>query len=304
MKIIIAGGNGFLGKVLCRHFANQHEVIILSRGKSRTDQGIRYENWDAKNEGPWKSILENADVLLNLVGRSVDCRYTEKNKKEILASRVDATTVLGNALLQCQNPPKIWINSASATIYRHSEDKQMDEASGEIGTGFSVDVCTAWEKCFFDFRLPHTRQVAARISIVLGKTGGAVKPLVNLARLGLGGRQGKGNQFFSWIHEDDFARAIQFIIEHDNLKGPVNMAAPTPVSNKELMKTIRQAVKAPFGLPMPKCILEFGARIIQTETELILKSRNVIPAKLVSEGFEFRYATLKPAIEQIVCTKN
>lgn len=299
MKLIIAGGNGFLGKVLCQHFGETNDIVVLSRGRSRVEDGIRYENWDAKNIDVWKSVLENADVLINMVGRTVDCRYNEKNKKEILDSRIDSTTVLGNAIRQCQNPPKLWINSASATIYRHSEDKEMDEVYGEIGSGFSVDVCKAWEKCFFDFKLTQTRQVAIRTSIVLGKTGGAVKPLINLARFGLGGKQGSGNQFFSWIHEEDFARAMEFIIQNENLTGPINVVSPKPVQNKELMKIIRKSVGRSFGLPMPKWMLEFGARIIKTETELILKSRNVIPTKLIEAGFSYKYGDLELALKEI-----
>lgn len=300
MKLIIAGGNGFLGKVLCNHFAETNDIIVLSRERSRVQDGIRYENWDAKNIGTWKSVLENADVLINMVGRTVDCRYNEKNKKEILDSRIDSTSVLGNAIRQCKNPPKLWINSASATIYRHAEDREMDEERGEIGSGFSVEICKAWEKWFFDFQLTSTRQVAVRTSIVLGKTGGAVKPLINLARLGLGGKQGNGNQFFSWIHEEDFARAIEFIIQHENVTGPINVVSPKPIRNKDLMKLIRKSLRMPFGLPMPKWMLEFGARIIRTETELILKSRNVIPGKLSGQGFQYNYGTIEKALEEII----
>lgn len=300
MKIILAGGNGFLGKVLCQYFGKQHELIVLTRSSGFEKNGIRYVSWDAQHSGAWTKQLEGADLLINLVGRTVDCRYNEKNKTEILRSRIDSTRALGNALLQCAEPPKLWINSASATIYRHSEDKEMDEVSGEVGAGFSVEVCTAWEKSFFDFQLPYTRQVAIRTSIVLGKTGGAVKPLLRLARLGLGGKQGSGNQFFSWIHEEDFARAIEFISVNERLSGPVNVVAPKPVRNREVMQRIRRAVKMPLGLPMPKWMLELGARIIRTETELILKSRNVIPKKLTDAGFECRYKTLDEALAEIV----
>lgn len=300
MKIIIAGGNGFLGKVLCQHFAETNDVIILSRGTSGLRNGVRYENWDAKSIGPWTKVLENADVLINLVGRSVDCRYTEKNKKEILDSRIDSTTVLGEAINTCQNPPKLWMNSASATIYRHSLDKEMGEDSFEFGEGFSVGICTAWENSFFKFKFEDTRQVALRITIVLGKTGGAVKPLLTLAKLFMGGKQAGGEQFFSWVHEEDFAGMVEFIINHEELSGPINMAAIKPSRNKDVMKAIRKAVHRPFGLPMPKWMLEIGARIIRTETELITKSRNVIPKKLTDAGFRHKYGDLESALKQIV----
>lgn len=300
MKIILAGGQGFLGRVLCQHFAEIHEIIVLTRGVSRFEDWVKYEHWDAKNPGAWTKTLEGADVVINLTGRSVDCRYNEINKREILESRVDATCAIGKAISSCSIPPKLWINCASATIYRHSEDKQMDEYTGEIGSGFSVDVCKAWEKSFFDFSLPQTRQVAARISIILGKDGGAVKPLINLARFGLGGKQGSGKQFFTWMHQEDFARAIDFIIQTPTLTGPVNFAALEPTTNANLMRAIRKTVGVPFGLPMPKWLLEMGARIIKTETELIIKSRNVIPKKLIDAGFKHRYGNLDDALKQIV----
>lgn len=299
MKIIIAGGNGYLGKVLCRHLSETNEVIILSRGGSRIEGGVRFENWDAVTLGAWTKVLEGADVLINLTGRSVDCRYNEANKKEILESRIASTAILGQAFRSCNRPPGIWINAASATIYRHSEDKQMDEQTGETGSGFSVEVCQAWEKVFFENAVPGVRQVAIRTSIVVGKTGGAIKPLLNLARFGLGGRQGNGRQFFSWIHEDDFARAVQFIIETPVLEGAVNVVSPKPVQNKVLMKEIRRALHIPFGIPLRPCILSLGARMIRTETELILKSRNVIPDKLTRAGFQFTYPTLKEALKEI-----
>ena len=300
MKIIIAGGNGFLGKVLCQQFAETNDVIILSRGTSGLRNGVRYENWDAKTIGPWIKVLENADVVINLVGRSVDCRYTEKNKKEILDSRVDSTTVIGEAIKGCEHPPKLWLNSASATIYRHSMDKEMTEENGEPGEGFSVGICNAWENAFYKFKFDNTRQVAMRITIVLGKTGGAIKPLLTLAKFFLGGKQAGGEQFFSWVHEEDFARIVEFIIEHKELSGSINMVSPKPSRNKDLMKAIRKSVHRPFGLPMPKWMLEIGAVIIRTETELITKSRNVIPKKLTDAGFKFKYGDLQSALKQIV----
>jgi uncharacterized protein len=298
-RIVIAGGNGFLGKVLCLHFAETADIIILSRGLSGLRNGIRYEHWDAKTIGPWAGALENADVLVNLVGRTVDCRYNEKNKRDILESRIDSTHVLGEALKACINPPKLWINSASATRYRHALDREMDEETGETGSGFSVDVCKAWEEEFYRFQIPGVRQVALRIAIVLGRTGGAVKPLLRLAQFFMGGRQGSGEQFFSWIHEDDFARAVAFIIDHEELSGSINTVAPKPVRNKELMRTIRKAVGRPFGLPMPKWMLEIGAWMIRTETELVLKSRNVIPKRLMEAGFAYKYPDIESAITEI-----
>ena len=299
MKIILAGGNGFLGNVLIKKLRDKNEIVLLTRGASKTNNGIRYVHWDAQSVGDWVSELDGADVLINLVGRSVDCRYNEKNKKEILESRTKSTQVLGEAILQCAQAPKLWLNSASATIYRHSTDKAMTEESTEFGEGFSVDVCKAWEKSFFDFKLNATRQVAMRITIVLGKDGGAVKPLLRLAKFGLGGAQAGGKQMFSWIHQDDFAAVVKFIVENDAIVGPVNMAAPNPLTNAALMKTMRKTVGMPIGLPMPTFLLKFGALLIGTETELITKSRYVIPGKLQDAGFEFKYPSVDLALKEI-----
>ncbi|PKV52694.1 hypothetical protein ATE84_4814 [Aquimarina sp. MAR_2010_214] len=300
-KIVIAAGTGFLGKILIAYFKTKVESItILTRGKSRTENNVQFMHWDAKTTGDWVHALENAEIIINLTGKSVDCRYTQKNKDLILNSRVTSTAILGEAISKCKNPPKIWLNSSTATIYRHSLDKEMDEINGEIGTGFSVDVATSWEKTFFNQQTPKTRKVALRTSIVLGKKGGALPPILNLTRIGLGGKQGNGNQKLSWIHELDFARSIEFIIKNPGIKGVINIVSPKPVTNSVFMKTLRGVVKIPLGIPISKPILEFGARIIKTETELILKSRNVIPSKLMNNGFQFLYPDIKPALITLI----
>ena len=300
-KVIIAGGSGFIGKKLSDHYnAKGYEVVILTRKENCEESGIRYVNWDAKNIGPWSKELEGASIIINMVGRSVDCRYNKKNKKLIYESRIDSTRILGKAVNNVLNPPVIWLNSSSATIYRHAEDRQMDEANGDIGEGFSVDVCNKWEEAFFDCQTPKTRKVALRSSIVLGKNGGALKPLINLTKIGLGGYQGSGKQYFSWIHEDDLIAAIDFICNHKDIQGAVNIASPYPETNNKLMYLLRKSLKVPFGIPMPKFLLEFGALIINTETELILKSRNVIPGTLLANGFEFKYPKLDQALDQLI----
>jgi uncharacterized protein len=298
MKIIIAAGTGFLGQVLVNHFNKNHEIIILTRGKSRIKGNIKYVQWDAKTLTGWEVELEGADVLINLAGKSVDCRYNEKNKKEIMASRIESTTILGQAIAQCIKPPKHWLNSSTATIYRHSEDKQMDEASGEIGHDFSMNVAGEWERAFFTADTPNTIKTALRTSIVLGKGGGAFVPLKNLAKKGFGGRQGSGMQFVSWIHEADFARAVAFIITH-KMEGVVNVVSPQPVRNNDFMKALRHATGIAFGLPLPRWLLRIGAVIIGTETELILKSRNVIPKRLQENGFTFSYPRLSQALTNL-----
>lgn len=300
-RLIIAGGTGFLGGVLVKHFGPSFdEIVLLSRKQKPTEGKVRTVVWDAKNLGKWISELENAEALINMTGRSVDCRYTPLNKAAILNSRVDATKVLGLAISQCKQPPATWLNSSTATIYRHSVDSFMDEDQGDIGTGFSVEVAKAWEAAFFNSPTPKTRKVALRTSIVLGKNGGALHPIKRLTQLGLGGKQGNGTQKFSWIHEVDFAQSIAFILNNPKLDGVVNIVAPTPSTNNELMKLMRKNLGIPFGIPAGKTLLEMGAFLIRTETELILKSRNVIPSRLLKAGYTFGFSTLETSLKDLL----
>ncbi|BCY28265.1 TIGR01777 family oxidoreductase [Flavobacterium okayamense] len=299
-KIIIVAGTGFLGNVLINYFENSCDtIIILTRRKTESKNNIKYVQWNAKTLTGWEKELENADVLINLAGKSVDCRYTEKNKAEILASRIDSTKILNAAILQCENPPKHFINSSTATIYRHSEDKEMTERNGEIGNDFSMNVAKEWEKTFFEINTPKTNKTALRTSIVLGKNGGAFIPLKRLAEFGLGGKQGNGNQFISWIHELDFARAIDFVIDKE-LVGKVNIVSPKPIRNKDFMFELRKSIRSPFGLSTPTILLKIGAKIIGTEPELVLKSRNVIPEILLENGFQFEYSTIEKTFKSLL----
>lgn len=299
-KLIIAAGTGFLGQVLVNHFKNKfEEIVILTRGKSKTLDGIKYVNWNAKSFSGWEKELENTDVLVNLAGKSVDCRYTKKNKKEILLSRIESTKILNKAVLNCKNPPKHWLNSSTATIYRFSLDKEMDEIEGETGNDFSMNVALSWEKAFFKTETPNTLKTALRTSIVLGKNGGALIPLKTLAKFGFGGKQGKGNQFVSWIHEEDFARAIDFIIEKE-MTGKVNVVSPKPIRNTDFMSKLRKAVGTPFGIPLNKTLLEIGSFFIRTETELVLKSRNVVPKLLLENGFIFKFENIDNAFKNLI----
>lgn len=299
-KMVIAAGTGFLGTVLIDFFKESYaEIIVLTRGKSEQKNNIEYVHWNAKSLTGWEKVLENADVLINLAGKSVDCRYTPENKAAILSSRIDSTKVLNEAVLKCENPPKHFINSSTATIYRHSEDKQMDEYSGEIGDDFSMNIAKSWEKAFYDVEIDKTLKTAVRTSIVLGKNGGAFIPLKRLTQLGFGGKNGNGNQFVSWIHELDFARAISFIIDKE-LTGNINLVAPKPERNIDFMNKLRQAVGIPFGIPISENILKIGAKIIQTEPELVLKSRNVIPKRLTENGFTFEYHNLEKAFKNLL----
>lgn len=293
-KIVLAGGTGFIGQYLEKKYTNlDYEVIIISR----QPQHIAWTDHKGIMDA-----LENAELVVNLAGKSVNCRYNEKNKIEILQSRTETTNILGAAILACANPPELWINSSTATIYRHAEDRPMSEASGEIGSGFSVEVANAWEQALFTFQLPNTRQIALRIAIVLGEEGGVMEPYINLVRLGLGGSQGSGKQKFSWIHIDDLYDIIHFLQKKKELSGVFNCSSPQPVSNEEFMRHLRHAMKRKIGLPAPKWMLEMGAVFLRTETELILKSRWVIPERLTQEGYRFKFAELDKAFQQIIGT--
>lgn len=290
-RIVLAGGTGFIGTYLANNFTAQgYEVRIISRKPGNMD----WSDLHAITE-----TLEGAELLINLAGKSVDCRYNRKNKDEILRSRTETTCLLGKALLLCNNPPPLWINSSTATIYRHAEDRPMTEEHGEIGSGFSVDVAKAWENAFFSFMLPKTRQAALRMSIVLGKDGGVMNPFKNLVAFGLGGAQGPGNQMFSWIHVEDLFRIVLFLKEHKELSGIFNCASPHPITNREWMSQLRSVMNKRVGVPSPKWLLEIGAFLIRTQTELILKSRWVIPERLQRHGFAFRFNYIHEALQDI-----
>lgn len=304
-KIVIAGGTGFLGSSLTRYYKNSNiEICILTRNQ-HVDQGnIKYYQWDGKNIGFWQQPLENADAVINLNGKSVDCRYTWQNKQLIYSTRLDATYVLGMAILSCKNPPGVWLNASSATIYEGSFTTSMDEHSGVIGSDFSMDVCKKWEAVFNSFSLPATRKVALRTGLVFGRNGGPLRPLTFLSRLGLGGHQGTGRQFVSWVHEEDFARAVDFLIHNESLEGIFNITSPQPCTNAQFMKGLRKALGIPFGIPLPKLLLKMGARLIGTETELVLKSRKVVPKRLLKAGFEFRYNKITDALNNLIRQEN
>lgn len=295
-KIILAGGSGFIGHIFADHFvAKGDEVVILSRNPEPGINGVKSIFWDGQTLGDWVEELNHAEILINLSGKSVNCRYTEENKALILSSRINATRVLGEALRRIDAPPRTWINCASATIYRHAEDCPQDE---ETGTGFSVDVCKAWEDVFFASKIKGIRQIVLRIAIVLGSNGGVLPYFLNLSRFGLGGIQGNGKQYFSWIHEDDLTGIIDFLMLNEQISGVINVSSPNPVQNVDLMKAFRNATQVPFGLPATKWMLEIGTWLLRTESELLLKSRWVVPSHLLSSGYIFKVPSIDQAVQK------
>jgi uncharacterized protein (TIGR01777 family) len=303
-RIILAGGSGFLGNALAKRFLAQHEVIVLTRAPRNRSDGAKEIAWDGKLLGDWAKLVDGAEVIINLTGRSVDCRYTEVNRRVIIASRVDSTRVIGEAIARSAKPPRVWLNASSATIYKHTFDCAMDE-KGETGATpaakdeFSIEVIREWERALNEARTPATRKVALRITLVLGAEGGVFPVLRRLARFGLGGRMGSGKQFVSWIHVEDFCRAIEWLSARDDLSGPVNLAAPNPLPNREMMRLLRETCGVPFGLPATDWMLEIGAFFLRTETELILKSRRVVPGRLLASGFQFQFPKLDEALKNL-----
>jgi uncharacterized protein len=304
MKIVIAGGSGYLGRLVAKHFGEQGwTVLTLARG-SLVPAGAfeRGAPWDGKSLGPWLEEVRGADVWLNLAGRTVNCRYTKKNRREMMSSRVDSTRALGVALaaLPAEDRPRVWLNSSTATIYRHAEDRAQDEATGELGKGLSVDIARAWEDAFFASAKANTRMVALRSAMVFGPgSDGVYGAFAGLAKLGLGGAHAGGTQYVSWVHIDDFCAALDFLIAHEDFSGPVNVAAPEPLPNAAFQKALRDSLGVRFGIPTPEWLLELGAILRRTETELLLKSRRVVPGRLLGGGFQFRFPRVEEALANL-----
>ena len=308
MKIVIPGGSGQVGTILARAFhAGGHEVVVLSRRPE--DRPWRVVRWDGAALGMWQREIDGSDVVINLAGRSVNCRYTTANRREILQSRVLSTRVVGRAIAHAVTPPKVWLQASTATIYAHRYDAPNDEATGILGGAerdapetwrFSIDVAMAWEKALDEVATPRTRKVKMRTAMVMSPdAGGIFATLLMLVRRGLGGSAGDGRQYVSWIHEIDFVRAVQFLIASD-LEGPVNLSSPNPLPNREFMATLRRAWGIPIGLPAAKWMLEIGAAtVMRTETELVLKSRRVVPGRLLQEGLTFTYPAWADAAKEL-----
>ncbi len=299
MKVVIAGGTGQVGSILSRALhARGDEVVVLSRHP--TAAPWRVVVWDAASAGDWTAELNGADVLINLAGRSVNCRYTPANRHAIKQSRLDSTRALGEAIKRSDRPPRLWLQSSTATIYAHRYDAPNDEADGIIGGTepgvpdtwrFSIDVATSWERAADQFLLPATRLVKLRSAMIMSPdAGGVFDTLLGLVRRGLGGQSGNGRQFVSWIHDDDFLRVVDWLIAREHLSGAINVAAPNPLPNAEFMRELRRAWGTRVGLPAAEWMLAVGAVVLKTETELVLKSRRVVPGALLADGFAFTHA--------------
>ncbi len=305
-KIIIAGGSGFLGRTLNQWFEQQGcEVVTLSRSAGVELPG-RTVCWDGMTAGEWVQELEGAAAIINLAGRSVNCRYHARNRRQIMDSRVASTRVLGQALAACDKPPQVWIQSSTATIYKHNYGEPWTETSGEIGADprardqFSIEVAQAWEEAFEQSPTPATRRITARTAMVFGaEPGGVYHVLRWLVRLGLGGAMDGGRQMVSWIHAVDFCRVIDWLITQPEANGVFNVCAPEPLQNHLMMQELRSSLRVPIGFPQPRWLLIAGALLMRTEIELVVKSRNVVPERLQQAGFEFRFRNFAAAAAQL-----
>jgi uncharacterized protein len=312
MKIVIPGGTGHIGRFLSRALAEGgHEVVVLSRQDNPdTPPGVRTISWDGRTSGQWAAEVDGCAAVINLAGRSVNCRYTPANLRAMMDSRVESARVVGQAIEGASAPPRVWLQMSTATIYAHRFDAPNDEATGILGGeeadvpsywAFSVDIAKAWEKAQQEALTPHTRKVALRTSIVMSPDrGGAFDMLLRMVRLGLGGPVAGGKQFVSWIHDEDMVRAVEFLLDCEDLTGPVNLAAPNPLPQRDFMRTLRSASRVPVGLPATRWMAELGAFVIRSDTELLLKSRRVTPGRLLDAGFSFRFPQWRDAAQDLV----
>lgn len=310
LRIVIPGGSGQVGNVLAKHFhGHGHSVTVLSRRPGPTE-AWQVVPWNGRDLGNWVEVIDGADVVINLAGRNVNCRYTPANRREILDSRILSTRAVGQAIAQAARPPALWMNASTATIYRHALDRPMDESTGELGGNeagapstwrFSIHVATKWEAEFFAAATPGTRKIALRSAMTMSPDpDGIFDTLLRLVRAGLGGKAASGEQFISWIHETDFVRAVDFLIEQKSMYGCINICSPCPLPNQDFMRVLRDAWGTRIGLPATQWMLEIGAIFLRTETELILKSRRVVPQRLLEAGFEFNFAEWPDAAGDLV----
>jgi uncharacterized protein (TIGR01777 family) len=308
MHVVIPGGSGQVGQVLARHFHGQgHDVTVLTRGPKPAPWRTLF--WDGVHPGGWVDSLEGSDVCINLAGRSVNSRYNPANRAEIFNSRVDSTRILGKVVAGLSHPPAVWLNASTTTIYRHELERPNDEVTGILGGNqpgapdtwnFSIDVARAWEAAFNETPTPRTRKVALRSAMTFSPDrGGVFDVFLSLVRRGLGGTVGSGRQYVSWIHDADYIAATEFLIAN-SLDGPVNLASPNPVPNRDFQRALRQAWGTRIGLPTTEWMVEIGTFLMRTESELVLKSRRVVPTRLLAAGFTFQHPTWPEAARDLV----
>ena len=299
--IILAGGSGLIGRLLADHFKVQgHPVTILTRGSDGRRNNTEYRHWNPEEPKDLHLLLEGSHAVIGLAGATVDRRYSPKGKWNIMHSRTSSTLAIGDAIQRCIDPPQLWLQLSTATIYRHAEDRSMDQYSGELGSGFSVEVARTWEAAAQSFELPSTRLVILRCAMVLSRLGGVLPRLVQLTRFGMGGKNASGEQYVSWIHGEDLCRAVQHITDRADAQGIYDMAAPEPTRDGYLMAQLSARFKPLLALPKPLWMLKIGAFFLRTETELVLKSRRVMPTRLLNEGFAFRYPGITSALMDLL----
>ena len=295
-KLIIAGGTGYLGQTVIDFFKNDYDIVILTRKDTKSIKNINYINWN----DDWQRLINSDTIIINLAGKSINCLFTNSNKKELINSRIIATKAINKAIINAKTPPKLFINASGISIYKSNIDKRQDEINFEYGNGFLSELSKQWENEFYNTKTPKTRKVAIRLTPVLGKESHAIKPLKKIISLGLGGKQGNGKQYFSWIHQIDFVRAINYVIKNENLDGSLNLTSPKAITNLEFMQTFRKTMQIKIGMPTPSFLLYLSKYLNKVEPELILDSVNIYPKKLIDHGFIFEYNTIEKALKDIL----
>lgn len=302
-KIVIAGGTGFVGRYLTRRFLREgFEVAVLARHPAALPAGAQMVVWNGRDPGPWASVLEGADLLVNLSGASVNCRHSASNKRKLTESRLQAVNALGAALIAAERPPKTWINASGAGIYNPDTPGAHGEESTDYGDDFIAALARSWEAALFECPVHGIRRVALRMGVVLGKGGGAWPVLLRAATFGAGGRSGSGKQFVSWIHEEDVYSAILFLYGHPGIEGPVNLVSPSPETNRTFMSAVRKQAGMPLGIPQPAWLVRIGTTLMGTDPSLLLRNSRVVPERLLAAGFRFTHPTLADALARLTGT--
>lgn len=296
--IVIAGGSGFFGNYLTNYFKKKYSIIVLTRKPSFVKNEVQYINWDGKTYGDWLKSIEGAEVLINLSGKSINCKFTEENKKKLLSSRIDSTRILIEGLTQLKNPPKLFLNASAGSMYKLL-DRPNVETDERFTKGFLSEMALKWEEEFFKGELTKTRRATLRISLILGKDGGIYEVLNKLAKFCLGGKVGSGKQIMSWVHIEDAANAVEFIINNENLSGPINFSTEYPETNASFMRKLRKSINSPVGIPAPAFGIKFMSNFIDIEPSLVLDSVNFIPKNLIINGFAFKFNMLEKALEDL-----